>query len=124
MATDKRTIQRKLAIEGLAARYPKAFTTDPLLVRPLKVGIVEDILADLRTRGIARDVVQAVGFYQSTFAYLRAVLLVRRRRDLAGNRVEFVTDLERKAAKLELKRRDLWTPAIRAAFNRRDWIDD
>lgn len=85
---------------------------------------MDDILADLRASGIACDVWQAVLSYQNTFAYLRAVALIRRRRDLAGNRVEFVTQADRLAAKAELKRRGEWAPTIRWKFKRHDWIDD
>ncbi|PNE59652.1 hypothetical protein A8H39_00440 [Paraburkholderia fungorum] len=124
MASKKRIQRYMLAIEGLATRYPNAFSADPARVRPLKAGIVDDILADLRTPGVTRDVAQAVAFYQCTFAYLKAVAFVLRRRDLSGNRVELVTESDRLAAKAELKRRGRWTPAMRAQFKQRDWFDD
>lgn len=125
MARSKRdTERRRAAIAVLSTRYPAAFSVDPRAIRPLKKGALEDLLVDLCTKGFASDLWKVLVFYQNSFAYLNAVAFYLRRRDLRGHGIEMVEYADRLAARDELKRRRLWTPAMENRFRSRDWIDD
>ena len=107
----KATVERNQAIAAkLAARYPKAFSLNPIGVRPLKHGIFSDIIADLQPQGIeVRHLRTAFLYYVHSPAYLMAVALGKQRRDLRGWRMGITGATDRQNARAELQKRGAWT---------------
>jgi len=70
------------AIAELAAAFPAAFTLDPTLVRPVKLGIKEDIYAQSAVS--RRRIAAALRSYCNSVHYLRASMEGAVRLDLTG----------------------------------------
>jgi sRNA-binding protein len=82
-------------IRTLAERFPKCFSEDPKMRRPLK----KEILADLQREGLlAPSFRSAVGWYQGNFGYQYALQAGAKRIDLDGREVGTVTEQEQRDA--------------------------
>jgi sRNA-binding protein len=82
-------------IHMLAERFPKCFSEDPRMRRPLK----KDILVDLQREGLlAPSFRSAVGWYQGNFGYQYALQAGAKRIDLDGKEVDTVTEQEQRDA--------------------------
>ena len=84
------------AIEELAAAFPAAFTLDPTLVRPVKLGIKDDIYAQSAVS--RRRITAALRSYCNSVHYLRASTEGAVRIDLIGESVGTVTATEARHA--------------------------
>jgi sRNA-binding protein len=103
-----KTAQEKQArwelLEILRDRWPQAFPLDSQRVRPLAVGIRQDIAAHLPQQPLGR-IGAAIGLFQRLMgpAYFRAVLRGGSRYDLDGNPRGEVTPAEQGLAKRDLQ---------------------
>jgi sRNA-binding protein len=84
------------AIAELAAAFPAAFTLDPTLVRPVKLGIKDDIYA--RSAVSRRRITAALRSYCNSVHYLRASTEGAVRIDLTGEPAGTVTATEARHA--------------------------
>ncbi|MGG2143437.1 ProQ/FINO family protein [Symbiopectobacterium sp. RP] len=81
----KKLQQAQEAIASLIAHWPQLFSLDH--PKPLKIGIADDILEDIRTRELdlsRAKVSAALMFYTQTLAYQKAVFSGGSRFDLNG----------------------------------------
>lgn len=90
------------AIDWLVDHFPAAFFKKGQHVKPLKIGILDDILDFYQrldnpafSKKILRD---AISYYSSSPAYLRCQTKDTARVDLFGNEVDMVTDEQAKYA--------------------------
>jgi ProP effector len=88
-------------IDYLAATYPKAFFTQPLLKRPLKKNILLDLEKDHILDDEKREA--ALSFYQRDWYYEGALVAGARRIDLNGDEVGTVTEQEQIEARKRIK---------------------
>lgn len=99
---------RNEALTWLAAVFPRAFDNS-LVIQPLKLGIMEDILAyaDKATEaGISKSKLrEAVVMFTRRVDYLACLKAREMRVDLEGNPVESVTEDEANRAALKIKKR-------------------
>ena len=84
------------AIAELAAAFPAAFTLDPTLVRPVKLGIKDDIYAQSAVS--RRRIAAALRSYCNSVDYLRASMEGAVRLDLTGKPAGTVTATEARHA--------------------------
>ena len=84
------------AIAELAAAFPAAFTLDPTLVRPVKLGIKDDIYAQSAVS--RRRIAAALRSYCNSVHYLRASMEGAVRLDLTGKPAGTVTATEARHA--------------------------
>jgi ProP effector len=82
----------KAAIAELVAAFPHAFTLDPMLVRPLKLGIKDDLFGQSAISH--RRITAALRAYCNSVHYLRASTEGAVRINLAGEAVGTVTATE------------------------------
>jgi ProP effector len=82
-------------IAELVVAFPAAFTLDPTLVRPVKLGIKDDLYA---RSAISRRRITALRFYCNSLHYLRASTEGAVRIDLAGEPAGTVTAAEARYA--------------------------
>jgi ProP effector len=80
------------AISELAAAFPAAFTLDPMLVRPVKLGIKNDLYG--RSAFSHRRITAALCAYCNSAPYLKASIEGAVRIDLAGEPAGAVTATE------------------------------
>lgn len=99
-------------------RYPKAFSREPLEIRPLKHDILEDIVLECG-ESMRRPAHAMLSDYQRWHGYLFAVAFGKRRRDLHGNKAGKVTLEERLQAVRILEHAGLWTERQQAHFDYR-----
>ncbi len=99
---NKRQRQALSTLQILQTRWPKAFSKVQARVRPLKVGIHEEILAQDASLG-ARRVEQALRFWTQRLCYLESLLKHTQRLDLHGAFVEHVDDASKMAAQHALQ---------------------
>lgn len=86
----------------LTEKFPAAFPADPKAIRPLKIGIHQDLKAALPE--VDRKALrQAMSYHTRRLAYLRAVERGGERIDLNGNPVEPVTPGQQVHATEKLK---------------------
>jgi ProP effector len=83
-------------IAELVVAFPAAFTLDPTLIRPVKLGIKEDVCA--RSAISRRLITAALRFYCHSVHYLRASTEGAVRIDLAGEPAGTVTAAEARYA--------------------------
>jgi len=88
------------AIALIADTYPKAFSRDK--VRPLKIGIQEDLVADGKLP--AGKIKRALASYVRSPLYYKSMQLGAERVDLQGNAAGVVSELEAAHAKEMLKK--------------------
>ena len=84
------------AIAALAVAFPAAFTLDPTLVRPVKLGIKDDIYAQSAVS--RRRITAALRSYCNSVHYLRASMEGAVRLDLTGKPAGTVTATEARHA--------------------------
>lgn len=99
---------RNGALSWLAATFPAVFDTT-LSIQPLKIGIIDDILAyadQAQTLGISRSKLrEAVAQFARRIDYLACIKAREMRVDLLGNPVCQVTEDEAERAALKIKKR-------------------
>ena len=99
---------RNEALIWLASFFPKAFDNS-LVIRPLKLGIMEDILAHsdkAEAAGISKSKLrEAVVIFTRRIDYLTCLKSREMRVDLDGNPVSQVTEDEASKAALKIKRK-------------------
>jgi ProP effector len=99
---NERATKMEAAISELVAAFPAAFTLDPTLVRPVKLGIRDDLYG--RSPLSHRLIAAALRAYCSSVQYLKASLEGAVRVDLAGEPAGTVTAGEANHARDELVR--------------------
>jgi ProP effector len=96
------------ALLWLATTFPQAFD-NRLCIRPLKLGIMEDILDHIEqasTAGISKSKLrEAVVIFTRRIDYLVSLKSQEMRIDLQGNAVEAVTEEEAERAALKIRKR-------------------
>jgi ProP effector len=103
---NKQRLTAALALVGvLAERFPAAFAVNPCYRQPLKLGIHNDILAQLGETITPRDLSVALRIYVSTSKYLKALVAGANRIDLNGMPVGTVTAEHADIAKVQYTRR-------------------
>ncbi|CEK09385.1 ProQ/FinO family protein [Legionella hackeliae] len=99
---------RNEALLWLAATFPHAFDNS-LRIRPLKIGIMDDILAvadEAAKHGISKSKLrEAVVIFTRRIDYLTCLKAREMRVDLAGNPVSVVTEDEAEKAATKIKKR-------------------
>jgi ProP effector len=115
--------QNKLnIIEWLIEHFPAAFFKKTRHIRPLKIGILEDIFDfchRLDTPPFSKKALRnALTYYCTSPAYLNAQKANKARLDLFGNEMEIVTTEQAKYAKQRYERQYLSpkTPQVTQAF--------
>jgi sRNA-binding protein len=89
--------ERDEFIRHLATTFPRAFFENPEQRLPLKKNIVGDIVRQSTTALSTAE--QAVGWYESHYAYQRKILTGAERIDLDGKPVTKITLAEQEAAR-------------------------
>lgn len=88
--------EKLLVIQWLIEHFPLAFFKNPKEVRPLQIGIFEDILSfydRLDTPAFSKKLLrESLHFYSQSPAYLKAQITGAARLDLYGNEVDVVTE--------------------------------
>lgn len=99
---------RSDALLWLAATFPEVFDNS-IRIRPLKIGIMEDILAhaeEAEVVGISRSKLrEAVVLFTRRIDYLTCLKTREMRVDLRGKPVAMVTDEEAERATIKIKKR-------------------
>lgn len=90
-----------IAVDWLAKTYPHCF--DPKNPKPLKKGILEDILKQGLWTESKTSLRDTLTFYVSSPFYHQALLKEKARYDLEGNEVEELTASEKEFSKQRLK---------------------
>lgn len=98
----------------LTEKFPAAFPADPRAIRPLKIGIHQDLKAALPEVDL-KALRQAMSYHTRRLAYLRAVERGGERIDLNGNPVEPVTPEQQVHATEKLKEAKAYLQAKQAA---------
>lgn len=99
----------------LCLEYPKAFTRDPRKIRPLKPGVLNDLVLE-RGDALHRPFKAVIAQYEHWPSYLFAVVYGKRRHDLQGNKAGRVTLIERQQAARMLEHLGLWSDAHQKQF--------
>lgn len=102
-------------IRTLAKHYPKTFNLSPALVRPLKDGILEDIVSEFGET-VRKPTRRALMYYKHWPSYLIAVSMGKKRRDLSGNKVQRIPIEEREKAREELLKLGKWDESLQRNF--------
>lgn len=85
----------------LHARFPKAFSRKRGEIRPLKPGILDDVVAELGAEAFREPVKLALSFYTTRLHYLSKVVSGKWYRDLHGHRFGIIPE----EAKAEAQRK-------------------
>jgi|GEM_PF-1165555 len=89
-------------IDWLAEHFPAAFFKKGVQIKPLKIGIFDDIIdfyERLETPPFSKKVLrEALNYYSASPAYLKCQKANTARVDLFGNEVDVVTDEQEKYA--------------------------
>ncbi len=104
--------QIQMMLMELCTKFPKAFTTDEQQVKPLKMGIYEDLKVALGLKGNyqseakkqKRFLREALKLYSESPAYLKKISQQLSRIDLEGKRTERVTEEYAKIAGMMLEK--------------------
>jgi sRNA-binding protein len=99
--------ERDELVRHLAITFPKAFFESAEQRLPLKRNILEDLTRNCTTAPSTLE--QAVGWYQSDFAYQRKILSGAERIDLDGKPVAKITVAEQEAARrtMDMRKKQL-----------------
>jgi sRNA-binding protein len=92
----------------LQERFPAAFPADHKYIRPLRIGIDQDLKATLGDEVDAKSISRVIGHHTHRLSYLRALSRGGQRIDLHGNAVEEVTHKARQLAIEKLKAMGKW----------------
>lgn len=99
---------KKLTFEWLIKTFPQTFFTDKENIRPLKLGIIDDILNYLshcNQSSISRSKIrQSIQHYARRLPYLKQLQFEASRIDLQGREAGFVTEEEEELAIRKIKR--------------------
>ncbi|HAF87576.1 MAG: protein convertase [Legionellaceae bacterium] len=94
--------ERQLIIDWLIEHFPNAFFKKPQEVKPLEIGIFDEIAAfydRLDSPAFSKKALRkALGYYSASPAYLKAQQENHARIDLYGNEVDMVTKEQAKYA--------------------------
>ena len=101
----------RMMLMELYTKFPQAFTTDEQQVKPLKMGIYEDLKVALGLKGNyqteakeqKRFLREALKLYSESPAYLKKISQQLSRIDLEGKRTERVTEEYAKIARMMLE---------------------
>jgi len=100
--TDSTRKNRLLIIDWLVEHFPSAFSRKKSEIKPLKIGIFEDIVEfydRLESPPFSKKALRdALNYYSGSPAYLTSQKAHRARVDLYGNEVELVTEEQAKYA--------------------------
>ncbi|WP_322521262.1 ProQ/FINO family protein [Guyparkeria halophila] len=102
----KPRVHPREAIKQFAAAWPEAFSNDPKAVKPLAIGILQQILADRPAEldGLNSKAIRAaMKFYTSRLSYHIAMKNAEHRVDLKGEPAESVDDKARSHAEEQIK---------------------
>ncbi|MDP3559077.1 MAG: ProQ/FinO family protein [Legionellaceae bacterium] len=103
--------RKKEALQWLTESFPSAFFKKGHLIKPLKIGIYEDILDfynRLETPPCSKKTLRdSLNYYSSSSAYLRAHKENAPRIDLYGNEVDVITAAQAKYAFEQEERRKI-----------------
>ena len=94
------------AVKQFAAAWPEAFSTDPKAVKPLAIGILQQILAERPPEldGLNSKAIRAaMKFYTSRLSYHFAMKNAEHRVDLKGEPAEPIDDKAREHAEEQIK---------------------
>lgn len=96
-------------IDWLAEHFPSAFQLKPKLVRPLKIGIFDDIIdfyERLDSPPFSKKLLrEALNYYSGSPAYLSCQKANMPRIDLYGNEVDMVTQEQENYARQRFQQR-------------------
>lgn len=99
---------KKVAFDWLVNTFPNAFSHEKEAIKPLKVGIINDIfrhLLSLKPAPVSRSKVrQVIQHYARRIPYLKQLQVAAVRVDLAGQPAGTVTVEEEAAAQRKIKR--------------------
>ncbi|WP_158611855.1 ProQ/FINO family protein [Guyparkeria sp. SCN-R1] len=102
----KPRVHPREAVKQFEAAWPEAFSSDPKQVKPLAIGILQQILADRPTEldGLNSKAIRAaMKFYTSRLSYHIAMKNAEHRVDLKGEPAEPVDDKARSHAEEQIK---------------------
>ena len=102
----KPRVHPREAVKQFEAAWPQAFSSDPKQVKPLAIGILQQILADRPTEldGLNSKAIRAaMKFYTSRLSYHIAMKNAEHRVDLKGEPAEPVDDKARSHAEEQIK---------------------
>lgn len=105
-------------IGSLSEKYPKAFSLDPVKIRPLKRHIIDDIVSDFGEECYL-PLKRALAYYRHWPSYLLMLAYGKDKRDLTGARVEKTNLEERQKARNELIGLSLWNEHNQAIYEKR-----
>ncbi len=103
----KKILQANAGLEWLKQNFPKVFANDPKNIKPLKIGIAQDIFAELdkfEEPPISRKQCRlALRYYANQVDYIKTILVPGNYRiDLEGNKVGMVSEKEAGSLKAKL----------------------
>ncbi|MGM0516896.1 MAG: ProQ/FINO family protein [Pseudomonadota bacterium] len=102
----KPRVHPREAVKRFAAAWPEAFSEDPKQVKPLAIGILQQILAERPAEldGLnSREIRTGMKFYTSRLSYHYAMKNAEHRVDLKGEPAEAVDDKARAHADEQIK---------------------
>ncbi|MDG4866926.1 ProQ/FinO family protein [Guyparkeria sp. 1SP6A2] len=102
----KPRVHPREVVKQFVAAWPKAFSNDPKQVKPLAIGILQQILAERppELEGLNSKAIRAgMKFYTSRLSYHYAMQNASHRVDLKGEEAEPVDDKARKHAEEQIK---------------------
>lgn len=98
-------------LDWLVSTFPNAFSRKPKEIKPLKIGILEDIYQHLDNLNYPefnkQDIKQAIQFYSSSPMYLNCQKEDSARVDLFGQEVDVVNHEQAKYAQLRFEQKQL-----------------
>jgi ProP effector len=107
------------ALDWLVATFPNAFSRKPKEIKPLKIGILEDIYQHMDNLNnpefTKQDIKQAIQFYSSSPMYLTCQKEDAARVDLFGQEVDVVNHEQAKYAQLRFEQKQLQKQAAQSA---------
>lgn len=98
--SSKKRTPLKAIIRELIALFPNCFTSDPALIKPLRMNIHVDILKRAEFR--RRSLWAALGIYTSSPHYLEAILRETHRIDIDGNPIEEISEKNKQIVAMRL----------------------
>lgn len=101
--------EKQHVIQWLAENFPAAFHLKPKHIKPLKIGILDDIIdfyERLDSPPFSKKLLrEALSYYSGSPAYLNCQIANAPRYDLYGNEVDIVKEEQAKYAKQRFQQR-------------------
>ena len=98
-------------LEWLVTYFPNAFSRKPKEIKPLKIGILEDIYTfhdSLKHPEVSKqDIKHAIQFYSSSSLYLSCQKEAAARVDLYGQEVDLVNHEQAKYAEMRVEQKQI-----------------